>query len=116
MAFDDILFGSDASSEVARGNGGVLVDLLFDNNSAYVSPNYFGGYWGISETFKSSADVNLPDGTTVLAYHATTHVLVGQGTISAGVAAFQVATSDDVYLVVRPSGLETVCTHDITPV
>lgn len=115
MPLDDIVFDSPLSSEVQRGNGGVLPDILAEEPVSWVSPNYFGGYWQVSETFKSSADVFVPDGTVVHAFHGTTHALVGSGTTSTGVAAFRVSTSDDVYLVMAPAGGETVRTTAITP-
>lgn len=115
MPFDDILFGSDASSEVSRGNAGVLDDIHFTTLTSFVSPNYFGGYWSVSETFKTSSDVNVADGTPVHAFHATTHALVGSGTTTAGVAAFPVATSDNVYLVLIEVGGKTVRTTALTP-
>jgi hypothetical protein len=115
MPLDDILYGSDASSEVSRGNGGVLPDIHFTTLSSYVSPNYFGGYWSVTETFKTSADVNVADGTVVHAFHATTHALVGSGTTTTGVATFQVATPDNVYLVLAEVGGETVRTTAVAP-
>ncbi len=115
MPLDDIVFDSPLSSEVQRGNGGVLPDILAEKPTAWVSPNYFGGYWSVSETFKDSTDTNVPDGTVVHAFHGTTHALVGSGTTTAGVAAFQVATSDPVYLMAAPAGGETVRTTAVTP-
>ena len=114
MPLDDILFSEPPSAQVSRGNGGVLVDATFDRMVAFVSPSYFGGYWSVSETFKDSADTNVPDGTVVHAFHGTTHALVGSGTTAAGVAAFQVSTSADVYLVLA-TATETVRTLAVTP-
>lgn len=114
MPLDDILFSEPPSAQVSRGNGGVLVDATFDRMVAFVSPNYFGGYWTVSETFKDSTGANVPDGTVVHAFHATTHALVGSGTTTSGVAAFQVSTSDDVYLVLV-AGTETARTLAVTP-
>ncbi|TXH57174.1 MAG: hypothetical protein E6Q97_04735 [Desulfurellales bacterium] len=73
--------------------------------------------WYVSETFKNSSDANLPDGTSVIAYDAATHVRVGSGKIRNGVSIVPVATSSPVYLVADPSGLggETVCTTAIAP-
>lgn len=115
MALDDIVFDSLNSSQASRGNGGVLVDIALPKPTAYVSPNYFGGYWSVSETFKDSADAFFPDGTTILAFHGTTHALVGTGTTTTGVATFVVSTSADVYLVAILAGGETVRTTAITP-
>lgn len=114
MPFDDIVFDSPLSSEVQRGNGGVLPDILLEKPTAFVSPTYFGGYWTVSETFKDSTGANVPDATPVHAFHGTTHALVGSGTITAGVAAFQVSTADDVYLVLVTAS-ETVRTLAVTP-
>lgn len=74
--------------------------------------------WSVTGTFKNSSDANLPDGTTINAYHATTHVKVGSARLRGGVVTVPVATSDNVYLVADPQGLggETVCTTAITPV
>lgn len=115
MPLDDILFDGPPSAEVQRGNGGVLVDATFDSMVAFVSPFYFGGYWSVSETFKDSTGANVPDGTVVHAFHAATHALVGSGTTTAGVAAFQVTTADDVYLMLA-TATETVRTLVIEPV
>lgn len=116
MALQNIVYGSDVSSYVNRGNTGVLADGHFEKITYYISPNYFGGYWNVSETFKLSTNVNVPDGTVVLAFHALTHALVGQGTTTAGVAAFNVATSNPVYLVaVDPVSSETIRTLSINP-
>lgn len=73
--------------------------------------------WSVTGTFKNSSDANLPDGTTISAYHAATHAKVGSGRLRAGVVTMPVATSDNVYLVADPAGLsgETVCTTAITP-
>lgn len=114
MPLDDIVFDPAPSAEVQRGNGGVLPDILLEKPTAWVSPNYFGGYWSVSETFKDSTDANVPDGTVVRAFHGTTHALVGSGTTTAGVAAFQVSTSADVYLVLALAA-ETVRTLAVTP-
>jgi len=117
MALTDVVFGTENSAAASRGNSGVLVDILLRNKSGLVSPTFYGGYWTVTETFKTSADANVPDGTVISAYHATTNKLVGSGTTTAGVASFQVTTPNDVYLVTNPSGLsgETVCTTNITP-
>lgn len=116
MALTDVVFLGENSSRAARGNIGTLVDSLSPITTGFVSPVFYGGYWSVSETFKNSSNGNLSDGTVVNAFHATTHLKVGTGTISSGVASFQVTTSDQVYLVVSPgiSG-ETVCTTLINP-
>lgn len=74
--------------------------------------------WLVAGTFKNSSDVNLPDDTTINAYHATKHVKVGSARLRNGVATVPVSTSDSVYLVADPAGLsgETVCTTAITPI
>jgi len=119
MALTDIVSDEANSARAARGNTGTLVDSLSDKGSGLVSPTFYGGYWSVTETFKNSSDINLPNGTLVTAFHSTTHLRVGSGTITGGVATFQVTTDDQVYLVVNPgaSGLsgETVCTTLITP-
>lgn len=73
--------------------------------------------WSVTGTFKNSSDANLPDGTTINAYHATTHVKVGSARLRGGVVTVPVSTPDNVYLVADPAGLsgETVCTTAITP-
>lgn len=117
MALTDILFKVN-TVRAYRGNSGVVEDILFRHPcTGYVSPTYYGGYWTVSETFKDSNDVNLPNGTAIFAYHSTTFKLVGSGVVSSGVATFNVTTGDDVYLVADPSGLsgETVCTTAVTP-
>lgn len=76
------------------------------------------GGWVVTGSFKSSSDVNLPDGTLINAYHATTHVKVGHARLHGGSATVPVSTPDNVYLVADPAGLagETVCTTALTPV
>lgn len=115
MPLDDIVYDSPLSSQVSRGNGGVLPDILAEKPVSYVSPNYFGGYWTVSETFKDSADAFFPDGTVILAFHGTTHALVGTGATTSGIATFVVSTSANVYLVAALAGGETVRTTAITP-
>lgn len=120
MALTDVLFTAGNNAAASRGNVGTLVDILQkENNTGYVSPIYDGGYWWVSAAFKNSASIDLPDGTLVNAYHSTTHLKVGSGSILGGVATFKVSTSHQVYLVVDPSssglGGETVCTTVVTP-
>ncbi len=116
MALTTIVFGPANSGKVDRGFGGpYAINAILPKPTAWVSPNYFGGYWAVSETFKDSANANVPDGTVVRAFHGTTHALVGSGTTTAGVAALQVATNAPVYLVAALAGGETVRTTAVTP-
>ena len=118
MALTDIVASDANSAAAARGDSGVVGDILNSHMSNWVSPTYDGGYWSVSGVFKNSADANLPDGTVVCAYHATTHLLVGTGTTTAGSVTIIVSTNASVYLVADPAGLagETVCTTALTPV
>lgn len=116
MPLDDIVFDSSQTSEVSRGNGGIISDIMVEKPTYLVSPNYFGGYWSVTETFKDSTDTNIADGTIVQAFHYSTHALVGEGTISGGSTTIVVSTSDQVYLVLVEIGGETVRTTNITPV
>jgi len=119
MALTDIIFDANNSAVASRGNIGVVSDSLSVSLSGFVSPTYFGGYWSVSATMKDAEETNLPNGTSVNAYHYLTHAKVGNGTISSGVVTIQVSCSDDVYLVVDPSALglnsQTLCTTLITP-
>lgn len=76
-------------------------------------------YWTVTETFKNSSGVNLPDGTEVGVFKVSDKSLVGTGAISSGVAAIKVSTNAQVYMVPDPTatglGGETLCTTAITP-
>ena len=115
MALTDIIFGSDNTSVSSRGNTGVVQDSVSRSFSGLVSPTYEGGYWSVSATFKTSAGVNLANGTLVNAFNASTHLKVGSGVISAGNVTIQVTTLSPVYLVPEPVTTETVCTTNISP-
>lgn len=116
MALTDVIFGADNSSFVDRWDGITHpLEMLTEKPVAFVSPNYYGGYWLVNEAFKDSTGTDFPNGTVVHAFHGTTHALVGTGTIGAGEVSFMVSTNSPVYLVAILVSGETVRTTAVTP-
>ena len=79
MALTDVIFGADNSSFVDRWDGITHpLEMLTEKPVAFVSPNYYGGYWLVNEAFKDSTGTDFPNGTVVHAFHGTTHAQLAQ--------------------------------------